>query len=389
MKNDKRLAMQFVSLVVLAVLPISMIAVNGARAFYGILAEPSGGNRDTGDSMHEDEGTDTIALDLRAAPSGPSADTISAEANAEGEDSLIFGVYDPDGEFERDRSLRLRHVYVSWADFDRSKLRQSLVAMENRGFQILLTIEPWPIAGRGDDLLASILAGGYDETLNDLARILDSLNGPVYVSWGHEMDQDLTERYPWSGSDPDRFVGAYQHVVNFLRRHANTELRFIWAGVLKEGSLRYWPGNEYADYVGMPVYSYPRWDQKTYGFIRDFRTTFEEKAKVVEELDVPLLITELGVSGSSDFEAFWLHQAFMGLRDYESLKGIVFFYAQDVEGAWGSDIATPDWRVHPDSIRGLVEWELRQAASLDARGQNHQSFEASAQLDQNASPPVE
>ncbi|PAY20558.1 hypothetical protein CKO51_05800 [Rhodopirellula sp. SM50] len=369
MKNDRRLAVQFASLVVLAVLPFSMIAVNGARAFYGILAEPSGKTRDARDDAHESDGTDVIALNLNAATSEVPVDSISAEEIPEGDDTLIFGVYDPDGEFERDHSLRLRHVYVSWADFDRNTLRRSLAAMESRGFQILLTIEPWPIPGRGDDLLTAILSGGYDQTLEELAGILDSLNGPVYVSWGHEMDQDLTERYPWSGTDPDQFVRAYRHVVDSLRENTETELRWIWAGVMKEGSLRYWPGREYADYVGMPVYSYPRWDQKMYGYIRDFRTTFQEKAKVVEELDVPLLITELGVSGSSDFEAFWLHQAFMGLRDYEKLKGVVFFFGQDVEGAWGSDVATPDWRVHPDSIRGLVEWELRQSAPQGPSGQ--------------------
>ncbi|WP_147869121.1 glycoside hydrolase family 26 protein [Stieleria maiorica] len=368
MKNDNRLAMQFVSLVALAVLPVSMIAVNGARAFYGILAEPRGEVGAGGDSAAQSGGVGAIALNLNKSTDGGPVVPANSQPLPDGDDSLIFGVYDPDGEFDRDHSLRLRHVYVSWADFDPGELRQSLVAKESRGFRILLTIEPWPIAGRGDDLLASILSGSYDQTLKDLAGVLNSLKGPVFVSWGHEMDQDLTERYPWSGTDPDQFVGAYRHVIDQFRRQVKTELRFVWAGVLKEGSLSYWPGTDYADYVGMPVYSYPRWDQKTYGYIRDFRTTFQEKAKVVEELDVPLLITELGVSGSSDFESFWLHQAFMGLGDHEQLKGIVFFYAKDIEGAWGSELATPDWRVHPDSIRGLVEWELRQAASQEANG---------------------
>ena len=35
---------------------------------------------------------------------------------------------------------------------------------------------------------------------------------------------------------------------------------------------------------------------------------------------------------------------------------VVFFYAKDFEGAWGSEVETPDWRVDADSVRGLVEW---------------------------------
>jgi beta-mannanase len=356
--NDRRLVVQGVSLCILILLPFAMIAVNGSKAFYGILSNSV--VRGVADDVSEE-------VPLRLGTEGPKgtsgADEVvrlvdSPALKDERDNSMLFGVYDPSGEFEHDRSLRLRHVYVSWASFDRVKLTQLLNGIESRGHEVMVTIEPWPVKGGKTDLLPAILAGGYDRVIDELAEILSSLNGPVYVSWGHEMDQDLTERYPWSGSDPKQFVLAYQYVVDRFRRQVDTELRWIWAGVLKEGSQRYWPGAKYADFIGMPIYSYSAWDQKTFGYIRDFRTTFEEKLRVAEKLEKPLLITELGVSGSSDFESFWLHQAFMSLSDYDNLKGIVYFYSKDADGAWGSNVATPDWRVHPDSIRGLVEWSL-------------------------------
>ncbi|MCB0321696.1 MAG: hypothetical protein KDD60_12290 [Bdellovibrionales bacterium] len=346
----------------LTLLPFTMIAMNGSKAFYGILASSvgRGSERLVVDDYSEEL---PLRLSTEVTNGDPGADDASEldtspAPKGEHDNSLVFGVYDPKEEFEQDSSLRLRHIYVSWAAFDRLKLSQLLNEIESRGLEVLLTIEPWPIKSEKTDLLPAILAGDYDSVIDDLAEILSSLNGPVYVSWGHEMDQDLTERYPWSGSDPEQFVLAYRYVVDRVRRQVETELRWIWAGVLKEGSQRYWPGADYADFIGMPIYSYPTWDQKTFGYIRDFRTTFEEKRKVVEKLEKPLLITELGVSGSSDFESFWLHQAFMSLSDYDNLRGIVFFYSKDTEGAWGSKVATPDWRVHPDSIRGLVEWSL-------------------------------
>jgi endoglucanase len=64
------------------------------------------------------------------------------------------------------------------------------------------------------------------------------------------------------------------------------------------------------------------------------------------------------VSGSEDFESFWMHQAFVSLPKCTDLKAVVFHHAKDAERVWGNDVSTPDWRVHPDLIRGLVAWKL-------------------------------
>lgn len=357
--HNRRLIFQFLALTILAVLPISMIVANGMRAFQGIMTGAARAGSKPDSSQNESEpgmAFRMVARDSSAAlPDARVFENTQADVQEVGS-MLKYGVYDPLGEFDQDIGLKLRHVYVSWASFDAAKLKNSLTGLESHGFEVLLTIEPWPKKDATRELLPSILASEYDSAIDQLATVLSGLQGPVYVSWGHEMDQDLTQRYPWSGSNPDQFVSAYRYVVDRFRKQVATEIHWIWAGVLKEGSRRYWPGDDYVDFVGMPIYSFPAWDQKNYGFIRDFKTTFEEKRAIVKDLDHPLIITELGVSGSPDFESFWLHQAFMKIRDYPDLAGVVFFYSRDTEGAWGNNIETPDWRVHPDSIRGLVEW---------------------------------
>ncbi len=375
--HNRRLLSQFFALMILAILPISMIASNGTRAFQGILTGlgETGSDINVGPSGNDSEQGIAIRVVASAGVGAPRTAGVFATADAgQSEDAslLKFGVYDPLGEFGQDLKLKLRHVYVSWASFDVVKLAKSLTDLESKGFEILLTIEPWPTATAKGELLPSILAGEYDSIIDQIATVLNGLHGPVYISWGHEMDQDLTERYPWSGSNPEQFVSAYRYVVDRFRNQVTLELRLIWAGVMKEGSKRYWPGDDYVDFIGMPIYSFPVWDQKTYGFIRDFKTVFEEKLAVIKELDHPVMITELGVSGSPDFESFWLHQAFMRLHDYPELAGVIFFYSRDTEGAWGRNIATPDWRVHPDSIRGLVEWSLGTGIAKDEENDESQ-----------------
>lgn len=333
--TDRRLASQLVLLGILIALPVATIATNGVRTLDAVLWSGAESARET-----------------------PQASTSASPKNSESA-PLRFGVYDPEGVFAEDTALQIRHIYISWAAFDEKELVERLRTLEQRGFQPFLTIEPWPQADSERPLLPAIQRGAYDPVIDRLAGALGELDGPVYVSWGHEMDQDLTERYPWSGSDPEHFVAAYRHVVDRIRAQVETPISWVWAGVLKQGSLQYWPGDEYADFIGMPVYSFPEWDRKTYGYIRSFRTTFEDKRAIVAELEKPLMLTELGVSGSADFESYWLRQAFLQFDDYPDLAGVVFFYAKDSEGAWGENVATPDWRLHPGVIRSLVDWKRR------------------------------
>jgi len=337
--NANRTVHQLFVIGILIVLPVTMVGFNGAVAVRSLFAPGSG--------------RATVA-------SGALGDGSTAPNYENVKHDLQFGVYDPDGVFVGEPDLTIRHLYVSWVAFDAEELATRLKILTQEGFLPLITIEPWPAKNKNPQrLLFDITEGRYDRYIDRLVSVLRELDGPVYLSWGHEMDQDLTERYPWSGADPDRYIAAYRYVVDRVRRQTSSQLFWVWSGVMKQGSLRYWPGNDYADFVGMPVYSFPDWDRKNYGYIRDFCATFEEKRKTVQELQKPLIITELGVCGSADFESFWMHQAFIALDHYPDVKAVVFFYARDAKGIWGSDVSVPDWRVHPDTIRSLVAWKLK------------------------------
>jgi beta-mannanase len=361
--DDNRLFAQLVSLLVLVLLPITMITFNGFTAIRGVMGMMAYRTED-GRQHTENCFRANWALAVNASQrveshteEATASKSITRESLKDSTACVQFGVFDPQAEFAEDRNLRLRHVYVSWCEYQASELTSQLAALEASGYQILLTIEPWSRDASGEDtLLQSVIDGQYDDIIRGLAQVLDQIKGPVLVTWGHEMDQDLISRYPWSGKEPDHFVNAYRHVVNQFRSLTDTEILWVWNGVIKSGSEKYWPGNEYVDVVGIPVYSFPHWDQQFHGYIRDFSKTLGEKWSLIESFEKPFIITELGVSGSADFSAFWLHNAIQMLERYQKLKAVVFFYSRDVEGAWGNDLPTPDWRVHPDVIRGLVEW---------------------------------
>lgn len=284
--------------------------------------------------------------------------------NTESGDLMLFGVYDPDKTMNNSSPLSLRHLYLSWVDFDYVRFQQEISSLRKSENTPLITVEPWPEDPSERDILNAIVKGEYDAHLENLCRMLAGVGGTLYLSWGHEMDQDLLERYPWSGKSPTEYVEAYRYVVNFIRERVQADIRWVWAAVMKEGSLRYWPGDEYVDFVGMPIYSFPQWDWKNYGYIRDFSETFEEKLKLLSGLKKPVLITELGVCGSQDFKSYWLRKAFLDFDAYPPLEGVIFFNSKDTEGAWGEDYSTPDWTLQPELIESLVVWKLKQRARV-------------------------
>jgi beta-mannanase len=341
---DRRLNWQLIVLSLLTLLPIVMIAFNGYRAARMIFSSA---------------GPQVVSQPQTTV----SASSVSAVSRPR---PLRFGVHDPEGVFANDSQLAIRHLFVSWVDFDAEQLKRTLHDLEKRGLTALVTIEPWPKKESNEPLLEAIASGGYDAEIDRISDALGSTSKPIMVCWGHEMDQDIATRYPWSGQPPKDYVRAYCYVVQRVKDRSKASVQWVWAGVLKKGSGDYWPGDDCVDFIGMPIYSFPQWDSANYGYIRHFRKTFEEKRSLVRQFDKPLMITELGVNGSDDFESFWMHQAFLALDDFPELDAVLFFHAKDKEGAWGEKWGAPDWRLHPETIRGLVQWKLETSAASES-----------------------
>lgn len=337
--GDKRLVWQLILATLLVAFPVIMIVVNGSKAIQGILW---------------DQG---IAADYPAAGSGQVPTTANA-GFSEGSHPF-FGIYDPEKQFRNDTLIDAEHIYFSWLEFNDSLLVEKLMEIGSRGRTPIITIEPWT-KNDPDQLMSGIIAGHYDNEINRIGRCLNRLKSPMRISWGHEMDQDLTRRYSWSGVNPKEFISAYRYFVDKMKMAVDQEIQWIWAPVGKRDCERYWPGNEYVDAVGVPVYSFPAWDRKTYGFIRSFPVCFNEKYSIIAQFRKPVIIMEMGVTGSEDFCSFWMHDAFMNFPKYP-LEGIVFFYSADTPGAWGADVPTPDWRSSRSTILSLIEWSRQDA----------------------------
>ena len=123
-------------------------------------------------------------------------------------------------------------------------------------------------------------------------------------------------------------------------------ITYVWSPAGDKGSNQYWPGERFVDWVGMSIFEFPAFDQAYYHQpTRSFHDQMTEKYGRLCIYRKPILITEWGVTGSTEYQLSWLSDALRDLRNYPLVRVLIYFNAKDTPGAWGKDYTTPDWRI--------------------------------------------
>ncbi len=55
---------------------------------------------------------------------------------------VVFGAFDPNGDFTNDPQNRIEHVYVPWDGYDPASLQQAGADAAKHGRELLISIEP-------------------------------------------------------------------------------------------------------------------------------------------------------------------------------------------------------------------------------------------------------
>ena len=271
-----------------------------------------------------------------------------------------FGVYDPEVRCPQENKLTFEHLFVSWASYTSGELLRQLQVIQSNGRRPFVTIEPWPdrtITFLPSALLGDVAAGKYDQRIQALAVEISAFRAPVPLSWGHEME-NVTGRYPWASHNAALYREAYRHFVATCRLSANN-IVFVWWPVGDKGLERYWPGQQYVDYVGLSVFEFPAFDRDFYHqTTRSFHDQMTEKYARVAKYQKPVVISECGVTGSKEYQLSWLSGALRDLGNYPLLETLIYFDAKDTPGAWGMEYAPPDWRISGCGLLEVIEASL-------------------------------
>ena len=270
-------------------------------------------------------------------------------AMAKEHSALQYGVYDPEKRFAESGRIGVEHIFVAWQPLDTERLRSASKYAASRNRLLMVTVEPWPAHSRtGKTLFNDITAGFYDADIANVTHALGELSNPVFVRWGHEME-DVTGRYPWASHDAEGYIKAYRYFVDHCRPHSHGRFNFVWSPKGKNNMPAYYPGDKYVDYVGVSLYGLERWDLDHLGKPSDFNEYFEEIYSRASRYNKPVMIAELGVGGDAAYRHRWFTQVAVAPARFTRLRIVVYFNAKD-PASWPDGYRNPDWRIEPDEL---------------------------------------
>lgn len=255
--------------------------------------------------------------------------------------SMLYGVFDPEGQHERNWAISVQHEYISWLELpERSHEVASNALKMGRIPLIALMPYPW----EGSEFHAEwIVQGLYDPHIKGHCQALNMPGQPVLMRWAHEMDLPSNHGlFPWSGQDPREMIAAQRHFTDLCRESA-PNVMFVWSPAGEPALLDYYPGDEYVDFVGLTTL----WNQlishreSPEGAFADL---FTPRYQRVEGFGKPILIAEFGVAAEPKFAQAYLREAYESVDEYPLLRGLILFNFHQKDNAWGEGIH-PDFRV--------------------------------------------
>lgn len=272
-----------------------------------------------------------------------------------GSEGFKIGVYDPKDRLTSLEGVTVEHLFVNWAHLDSGPFRAELEAVLSRGHEVIVTAEPFKDAEANHDrqVLANMQNGQYDAYIEALYDVLAETGQTVYLRFAHEMEIPI-ERYPWQSQDPIDYIMAYRYFMEF-RQPFPEHIRRVWGPAGDRGSMDFYPGDDVVDLVSVAIYGLPDKNITDYKQQESFERIFNRKRHRVALANKPLFITEFGVKGPEDFQAYWLREAAQVLKPQKGeIYGACYFNLYDNPDVWGEGIPAPDWSVEKATFRAFI-----------------------------------
>jgi len=225
------------------------------------------------------------------------------------------------------RMFSIDHVYHGWdtpfpSEYDRWTVGE--------GRTLFLS---WTTR-RGDSAStakwADIVAGLYDELIDERAAAMVALGRPVLMSFDHEPSAQVGDGEGDSGSVED-YRAAWQHVVDRFDGAGAANVSWVWTmtayNFRTADPTPFYPGDEIVDWVGVDGYTniecpwldvpWRSWEE-IFGAANTFATRH----------DKPLVIAEFSAredEADPERKASWLLEAVDAVESMPSIKAVVSF----------------------------------------------------------------
>jgi hypothetical protein len=178
--------------------------------------------------------------------------------------------------------------------------------------------------------MKQIAAGDSDAYVTRFATQVRTLNLPIALSFGHEMNGDW---YPWGTqtTSPADFVAAWRHIHDLFVKAGATNVIWIWDPndmypVPNVPLKPLYPGDAYIDWIGVTGYFTPT-GPRTYSTL--FLPTLEDIRTFSQK---PFIIAETSVLVGAN-QVTSVNELTTAVKTHEDIIGFVW-YDYDRQGDW-------------------------------------------------------
>jgi beta-mannanase len=200
----------------------------------------------------------------------------------------------------------------------------------------ILSWEPWDYRATGRGIshgeqpayrLSRIVRGDFDAYIRSWAEGIKSLDYPVGLRFGHEMNGFW---YPWceqaNGNREGDYVKAYRHIHQIFQEAGASKVVWLWSpNVTYPGAQPLkglYPGDKYVDWIGLSGYYGTAGVEHYRSFDRIFEETFAELRRFTKK---PIVITETGATDASGLRTRWVQEMFRQLPQHPDVIGVIWF----------------------------------------------------------------
>lgn len=260
--------------------------------------------------------------------------------------TMPYGAFDPGGDYIDETQNVIEHVFLPWEDVSLVSLVDADRYAIERNRALMITIEPWTWTvderNNPDYLRNGILNGYFDGNMRAICQIIGGLQSPISVRWGHEMER-ADGQFIWAAWAPEDYITAYRRMIDICRAEA-PRINIVWSPAGDENMNEYYPGDDYVDLVGLSIFGYEPWETEILGAPRTYDEILAETYARAAVHGKPVIVAELGYSGSPEYVQEWENSVRQPQPDKELLSGVVYFDQQEVY-PWPDGFGFPDWRL--------------------------------------------
>lgn len=259
-------------------------------------------------------------------------------------EELVWGIFEPQtATFSYNKLLDYEKyfrynfpVILNYSEFSKEphkNLDKRLDLAWAHGKVLELTLQTTAIDN--GNMMYDILAGEYDVFLNDYAKIIADFKHPVLFRLLNEMNGDWCVYSAFhTGKDTLIYKNVYKYIYSIFEKQGANE-NTIWIWNPNEGSfpnfqwnhaLMYYPGDEYADLIGMTAYNtgnyYYEVGERWKEFDELYDPLYEDYCRWFAQ---PLIITEFACANKGGDKARWIDDMFNKIKEYDRIKMAIWW----------------------------------------------------------------